>query len=186
MVMEDQEMVMEKSWKNMLSSILHSCSLCIWRNLWPTSPGRDLSEISSIVNPRHIIICCCVFFLCVCFTSFFVFRIADLPHSPGVVYYHLLLRRETRTPGVAPFSFRIGIWDLLVHRGQKSYTPTAFGKLWTTPGVRCMKHASWQSMPLVWDRAWNQTGDLGISGRVLYHWANYVLLCRVSNVACRI
>ena len=62
--------------------------------------------------------------------------IAVLPHSPGVVYYHLLLRRETRIPRVAPFSFRIGIWDLFVHRGQKSYTPTAFGKLWTTPGVR--------------------------------------------------
>ena len=45
-------------------------------------------------------------------------------------------------PGVAPFSFRIVITDLFVHRGQKSYTPTAFGKLWTTPGVRCMKHAS--------------------------------------------
>ena len=83
-----------------------------------------------------------LFFLIVCFTSYFVFSIAVLPHSPGVVYYHLLLRRETRIPGVAPFSFRIGIWDLFVHRGQKSYTPTAFGKLWTTPGVRCMKHAS--------------------------------------------
>ena len=82
------------------------------------------------------------FFLFVCFTSYFVFSIAVLPHSPGVVYYHLLLRRETRIPGVAPFSFRIGIWDLFVHRGQKSYTPTAFGKLWTTPGVRCMEHAS--------------------------------------------
>ena len=71
-----------------------------------------------------------------------LFSIAVLPHSPGVVYYHLLLRRETRIPGVAPFSFRIGIWDLLVHRGQKSYTPTAFGKLWTTPGVRCIIRAS--------------------------------------------
>ena len=81
-------------------------------------------------------------FFFVCFTSFFVFRIADLPHNPGVVYYHLLLRRETRIPGVTPFSFRIGIWDPFVHREQKSYTPTAFGKLWTTPGVRCMKHAS--------------------------------------------
>ena len=81
-------------------------------------------------------------FLFVCFTRYLVFRIAVLPHRPGVVYYHLLLRRETRIPGVAPFSFRIGIWDLFVHRGQKSYTPTAFGKLWTTPGVRCMKHAS--------------------------------------------
>ena len=80
--------------------------------------------------------------MCVCFNSFFVFRIADLPHSPGVVYCHLLLRRETRIPGVALFSFQIRIWDLFVHRGQKSYTPTAFGKLWATPGVRCMKHAS--------------------------------------------
>ena len=80
--------------------------------------------------------------LLVCFTSYFVFSIAVLPHSPGVVYYHLLLRRETRIPGVAPFSYRIGIWDLFVHRGETSYTPTAFGKLWTTPGVRCMEHAS--------------------------------------------
>ena len=58
------------------------------------------------------------FFLIVCFTSYFVFSIAVLPHNPGVVYYHLLLRRETRIPGVAPFSFRIGIWDLFVHSGQ--------------------------------------------------------------------
>ena len=58
-------------------------------------------------------------FLIVCFTSYYVFRIAVLPHSPGVVYYHLLLRQETRIPGVAPFSFQIGIWDLFVHIGQK-------------------------------------------------------------------
>ena len=81
-----------------------------------------------------------------------MFSIAVLPHSPGVVYYHLLLRRETRIPGVAPFSFRIGFWDLFVHRVQKSYTPTAFGKLWTTPGVRCMKHASSKSMTPVLSR----------------------------------
>ena len=94
---------------------------------------------------------------CVCFTSYSVLSIAALPHSPSyrVVYYHLLLRRETRIPGVAPFSFRIGIWDLFVHRGQKSYTPTAFGKLWTTPGVRCMKHASSLSMTPVGDQARN-------------------------------
>ena len=30
------------------------------------------------------------------FYGFFVFHVADLPHSPWVVYYHLLLRRETR------------------------------------------------------------------------------------------
>ena len=52
------------------------------------------------------------FSLIVCFTSYFVLSKAVLPHSPGVVYYHLLLRRETRIPGVAPFSFRIGIGDL--------------------------------------------------------------------------
>ena len=68
----------------------------------------------------------------VCFTSYFVFSKAWGSILPTVIV-------EMR---VAPFSFRIGIWDLFVHRGQKSYTPTAFGKLWTTPGVRCMKHAS--------------------------------------------
>ena len=83
-----------------------------------------------------------LFFVIVCFISYLMFRIAVLPHSPGVVYYHLLLRRETRIPSVAPFSFRIGIWDLFVQRGQKSYTPTAFGKLWTTRGVRSIIHAS--------------------------------------------
>ena len=83
-----------------------------------------------------------LFLLIVYFTSYLVFSIAVLPHSPWEVYCRLLLRRLTRIPGVAPFSFRIGIWDLFVHRGQKSYTPTASGKLWTTPGVRCMNHAS--------------------------------------------
>ena len=77
-----------------------------------------------------------LFILIVCFTSNSVYSIAVLPHSPGVLYCHLLLRRETRIPGVALFSFRIGFWDLFVHMGQKSYTPTAFGKLLTTPGVR--------------------------------------------------
>ena len=58
------------------------------------------------------------FLLIVCSTSYFVFRIAVLPHNPGVEYYRLLLRRETRIPGVASFSFRKGIWGLFVHRGQ--------------------------------------------------------------------
>ena len=71
-----------------------------------------------------------------------MFSKAVLPHSPGVVYYHLLLEREIRIPGVASFSYLIGIWDLLVHRGQKTYTPTAFGKLWTIPELRCTIHAS--------------------------------------------
>ena len=62
-------------------------------------------------------------------------------HSPREVYYHLLFGWDTKIPRVAPFSFWIGNWDLIVHRGQKSYTPTAFGKLWTTQGITCTKHA---------------------------------------------
>ena len=122
-----------------------------WFTAW-----KKLRHVEDLYLPRMIqeitgqVCLCrldCIFSLSflpffVCFTRYLVFRIAVLPHRPGVVYYHLLLRRETRIPGVAPFSFRIGIWDLFVHRGQKSYTPTAFGKLLTTPGVRCMKHAS--------------------------------------------
>ena len=92
--------------------------------------------VVGLIEEPYVIDGIFLFFLIVCFTSYFVFSIAVLTHSPGVVYYHLLLRRETRIP---PFSFRIGIWDLFVHRGQKSYTPTAFGKLWTTPGVGCLK-----------------------------------------------
>ena len=98
----------------------------------PLDKGRARQEVS-IVR---------FFYSIVCFTSYFAFDIALLPHSPGVVYYQLMLRLEARILGVAPFYFEIGIWDLFVIRGQKSYTPTAFGKLWTTPGVRCTKHAS--------------------------------------------
>ena len=91
-----------------------------------------------------LVISFCVFFLyvspvtCVPHGSSTTQSWGSLLHVPSIV--------ETRIPGVAPFLFRIGIWDLLVHRGQKSYTPIAFGKLWTTTGVRCMKHASSLSM----------------------------------------
>ena len=93
----------------------------------------------SMMGTRHAFFS---FFFIVSFTSYFVYSIDVFPHSPGVVYYHLLLRRETRIPGVAPFSSLIGIWDIFVHKGQESYTPTTFGNMWTTPGVKCMKHAS--------------------------------------------
>ena len=52
-------------------------------------------------------------FLIGCLTSYVVFSIAVLPHSSGVVYYHLLLTREIRIPGVVPFSFQIRIRDFL-------------------------------------------------------------------------
>ena len=113
--------------------------LVVYERLGGPCYDGDMRHAKFSSLPNKLFFC---FFLIVCFTSYFMFSIAVLPHSPRVVYYHLLLRRETRIPRVAPFSFRIGIWDLFVHRGQKSYTPTAFGKLWTTPGVRCMKHAS--------------------------------------------
>ena len=122
--------------------------ILVWHLICPGDGARilivPLPSGSHIMNAQQVnlAIFLLFFFLIVCFTRYLVFRIAVLPHSPGVVYYHLLLSQETRIPGVAPFTFRIGIWDLFVHRGQKSYTPTAFGKLWTTPGVRCMKHAS--------------------------------------------
>ena len=62
--------------------------------------------------------------------------------SWGNVLPSIVERRDQNSRGSPFLFFRIGICDLFVHRGQKSYTPTAFGKLWTTPGVRCMKHAS--------------------------------------------
>ena len=71
-----------------------------------------------------------------------MFSMAVLLYNPGVVHYHLLLRQEGRIIGFTPFSCPIGILDLFVHTGQKSFTPTAFEKLWTTPGVRCMIHFS--------------------------------------------
>ena len=86
-------------------------------NRWGVGPGR--------AAPIYIYF----FFFKLYVLLVTLFSIAVLPHSPGVVYYHLLLRQETRIPGVAPFSFQIGIWDLFVHRGQESHTPTAFGKL---------------------------------------------------------
>ena len=55
-----------------------------------------------------------------------MFHIAVLPQSPGVVYYHLLLGQESRIPGVAPFSFRIGIWDLFVG-GRNPIHPQPLG-----------------------------------------------------------
>ena len=54
---------------------------------------------------------------------------------------HIVETRDqnSKFPGGCPALFeRI----FFVHRGQKSYTPTTFGMLWTTPGARCVKHAS--------------------------------------------
>ena len=75
--------------------------------MWYDQEGRSIGE-----NDDQYAVCVDVdvLLLIVCSTSYFMFSIAVLPHSPGEVYHHLLLRWETRTPGVAPFSFRIGIF----------------------------------------------------------------------------
>ena len=59
-----------------------------------------------------------------------MFSIAVLPHSPGVVYFYLSLRQDTRFPGVASFSLRIVIRDLFVYiREQKSHTAYSLWKV---------------------------------------------------------
>ena len=45
------------------------------------------------------------FFVLYVFIKYFMPSIAVLPHSPGVVYYHLLLNEDTIIPGVASCSF---------------------------------------------------------------------------------
>ena len=60
-------------------------------------------------NDEHIYL----FFVCMFYQLLHVHHSCSSTQSWGIEYYHLLLRRETRIPGVAPFSFRIGIWDFV-------------------------------------------------------------------------
>ena len=49
-------------------------------------------------------------FLIVCLTSYFVFSIAVLPHSPGVMYYHLFRPEELVGEGVfSPYLTKRGV-----------------------------------------------------------------------------
>ena len=80
------------------------CGLRRGREPWKCGSEKSVN-LGGGVRPCHSLIVVLDPFLIVCFTSYFMFSVAVLPHSPGVVYYHLLLRRETRIPGVAPFSF---------------------------------------------------------------------------------
>ena len=56
-----------------------------------------------------------------------MFSIAVLPNSPGAMYYHLLLKRKTRIPGVAAFCFQIGIWDIFVTGDRNPIHPQPLG-----------------------------------------------------------
>ena len=85
-------------------------------NAKPGKPNARRWNIGCVGSFVFVVVVFLLFFYIVCFTSYFVFSIAVLPQSPGVVYYHLLLRRKTRIPGLAPFSFQ----DLFVYRGQKT------------------------------------------------------------------
>ena len=99
------------------------------------------------------------FFLLVCFTSYFVFSIAVLPHSPGVVYYHLLLGRETRIPGVASFSFQIEIWDLFVQGTEILYTHS----LWEVVDHSRSKMTHHNSRPWYETRPRIELGTFGLA-----------------------
>ena len=49
--------------------------------------------------------------------------------------------RDQSSPGCPLLFSKRTLGFVFVDRGQKSYTLTAFGKSWTTPEERCMKHA---------------------------------------------
>ena len=86
--------------KRQLEAIMKELKRVCWKLNYNQRPLSWTNSISQF--PPFLFI---LFFLIVCFTSYFVFNIAVLPHSPGVVYHHLLLRQETRIPGVAPLLF---------------------------------------------------------------------------------
>ena len=77
------------------------------------------------------------FFYCMFYQFLRVQHSCSSTQSWGSVLPSIVEKRDQNSWG-CPLLFSIGIWDL----GQKSYTLTAFGKLWTTPGVRCIIHAS--------------------------------------------
>ena len=61
--------------------------------------------------------------------------------SWGSVLPSIVEMRDRNSWG-CPLLFSNRTLGFFVHKGQKSYTPTAFGKLWTTAGVRCMKQSN--------------------------------------------
>ena len=80
-----------------------------------------------------------------CFFNCMFYQLLRVQHgcsstqSWGSVLPSIVETRDQNSRG-CPLLFSNRNLGSFVHRGQKSYTPTAFGKLWTTPGVRCMKH----------------------------------------------
>ena len=59
--------------------------------------------------------------------------------SWGSVLPSIVKTRDQHSWG-CPLLFSNRIWVLFVHRGQKFYTPTVFGKLWTTLAVKPIFH----------------------------------------------
>ena len=62
--------------------------------------------------------------------------------SWGSVLPSIVETRDQNSRGCPLLFSNRNLGSFCAHLGHKSYTPTAFGTLWTTPGVRCMKHAS--------------------------------------------
>ena len=80
-------------------------------------------------------------FMCMFYQLLHVQHSYSSTQSWGSVLQSIVETRDQNSQG-CPLLFSNRNLGSFVPRGQKSYTPTAFGKLWTTPGVRCMKHAS--------------------------------------------
>ena len=73
-------------------------------------------------------------------------HVTGIPQCP--VVDHVAKGRD-QIPGVVPSCFQMGIFDVFVHRVQKSYRHMASRNLRTTLGLRCIKHAS--SMTIICD-----------------------------------
>ena len=74
------------------------------------------------------------------------YKFLCVPHSRsstqswGSVLPSIVETRDQNSRGCPLLFSNRNLGSFFVHRGQKSYTPTAFGKLWTTPGVKPIFH----------------------------------------------
>ena len=116
-----------------LVSLLGSCSSAIVLSYLTFGIGTPKNSDKICMYDRMFYQVFCVQHSCSCTQSW-----GSAP--PSIV--------ETRKQDIesSPWSFQVGILSFFMHKGQKSYTPTAFGNFWTTRGVSCVKHSSSYSM----------------------------------------
>ena len=82
-----------------------------------------------------------LFFPCMFSQLFRVQHSCSSTQSWGNVLPSIVEMRDQNSRGRPLLFLRFFFYNLFVHSGQKSDTPTAIGKLWMSPGVRCIKHA---------------------------------------------